>query len=130
MKLMREHPRIGYDMLKGLDFLESSLPGVRHHHEHWDGTGYPDGLKGEAIPLAVRILTVADSLDALTSDRPYRMALSFPAAMRAIEAGSGKEFDPAVVDALRSRRSGIGALLRVMGRPRATPLEVLEEPAI
>jgi putative nucleotidyltransferase with HDIG domain len=127
---MREHPVIGYEMLKGLHFLESSLDGVRHHHEHWDGSGYPDGVKGEDIPLAVRILTVADALDALTSDRPYRMARSFSAAVRTIEAGAGNQFDPAVIRALRSRRAAIAALLTVMGKPRTMALEVLKEPAI
>jgi putative nucleotidyltransferase with HDIG domain len=129
MEAMREHPVIGYKMLKGLHFLEPSLTGVRHHHEHWDGTGYPDGLHGDAIPAAVRILTVADALDALTSDRPYRSALGFSAAMRAIEAGAGKHFDPAVIRALRSRSVAI-ALLTLMDKPRAKPLELLEEPAI
>jgi putative nucleotidyltransferase with HDIG domain len=127
---MREHPMIGYEMLKGLHFLESSLDGVRHHHEHWDGSGYPDGVKGQDIPLAVRILTLADALDALTSDRPYRLAMSFPAAMRAIEAGAGNHFDPAVIRALRSRSVAIAALLLVMGKPRAVPLEVLAGPAV
>lgn len=126
---MREHPVIGYEMLKGLHFLESSLDGVRHHHEHWDGRGYPDGIKGEDIPLPVRILTVADALDALTSDRPYRVAMSFSAAVRTIEAGAANQFDPAVIRALRSRSAAIAALLTVMGKPRAMPLEVLKEPA-
>jgi putative nucleotidyltransferase with HDIG domain len=127
---MREHPVIGYEMLKGLHFLESSLDGVRHHHEHWDGSGYPDGVKGEAIPLAVRILTVADALDALTSDRPYRVAMDFAAAVHTIEAGAGNQFDPAVIRALHSRSAAIAALLTVMGKPHAMPLQVLEEPAI
>ncbi len=127
---MRAHPVIGYEMLKGLHFLGSSLSGVRHHHEHWDGTGYPDGLRGEDIPLAVRILTVADALDALTSDRPYRSAMSFSAAMATIETGAGIEFDPAVVRALRSHGSAIAALLAVMGKPRAMPSDMLKEPAI
>jgi HD-GYP domain-containing protein (c-di-GMP phosphodiesterase class II) len=127
---MREHPVIGYEMLKGLHFLESSLDGVRHHHEHWDGSGYPDGVKGDGIPLAVRILTVSDALDALTSDRPYRVAMSFPAALRTIEASAGHQFDPAVIRALRSRSGAIAALLTVMGKPRAMPLEVLKEPAV
>jgi putative nucleotidyltransferase with HDIG domain len=127
---MREHPVIGYEMLKGLHFLESSLDGVRHHHEHWDGSGYPDGVKGEDIPLAVRILTVADALDALTSDRPYRVAMSFPDAVRRIEAGTGNQFDPAVIRALRSCSAAIAALLLVMGKPRAVPLEVVKEPAV
>ncbi|HKV31994.1 MAG TPA: HD domain-containing phosphohydrolase [Candidatus Dormibacteraeota bacterium] len=126
---MREHPVIGYEMLKGLRFLESSLAGVRHHHEHWDGSGYPDGVKGENIPLAVRILTVADALDALTSDRPYRVAMSVPAAVRTIEAAAGHQFDPAVIRTLRSRSAAIAALLTVMGKPRAMPLEVIKGPA-
>jgi putative nucleotidyltransferase with HDIG domain len=129
MEAMREHPVIGYEMLRGLHFLESSLDGVRHHHEHWDGTGYPDGVQGEAIPLAVRILTVADALDALTSDRPYRAAMSFPDAAGRIEAGAGKQFDPAVVHALRSRGEAIASLLAVMGKPRAMPRPMLREPA-
>jgi putative nucleotidyltransferase with HDIG domain len=127
---MRAHPVIGYEMLKGLHFLGSSLSGVRHHHEHWDGTGYPDGLRGDDIPLAVRILTVADALDALTSDRPYRSAMSFSAAMATIETGAGIEFDPAVIRALRSHGAAIAALLAVMGKPRAMPSDMLKEPAI
>jgi putative nucleotidyltransferase with HDIG domain len=127
---MREHPVIGYEMLKGLHFLETSLDGVRHHHEHWDGSGYPDGVKGEDIPLAVRILTVADALDALTSDRPYRVARSFSAAVRTIEGGAGNQFDPAVIRALRSRSAAIAALLTVMGKPGAMALQVLKEPAV
>jgi putative nucleotidyltransferase with HDIG domain len=126
---MRQHPVIGYEMLKGLDFLQPSLTGVRHHHEHWNGTGYPDGLRGDDIPLPVRILTVADALDALTSDRPYRNALSFPAALEMIEAGSESQFDPAVVRALRSRGQEIATLLVVMGKLRAASQDVFEVPA-
>ena len=130
MEAMREHPVIGYEMLRGLHFLESSLDGVRHHHEHWDGTGYPDGVRGEAIALAVRILTVADALDALTSDRPYRAAMGFSDAVGRIEAGAGKQFDPAVVHALRSRGEAIASLLAVMGKPRAMPRQMLKEPVV
>lgn len=127
---MRAHPVIGYEMLKGLHFLESSLPGVRHHHERWDGSGYPDGLGGADIPQAVRILTVADALDALTSDRPYRAAMSFSAALATIDAQAGTEFDPAVVRALRSHSAAIAALLAVMGKSRTMPSDLLKEPAI
>jgi putative nucleotidyltransferase with HDIG domain len=126
---MRAHPVIGYEMLKGLHFLESSLGGVRHHHEHWDGSGYPDGLSGADIPQAVRILTVADALDALTSDRPYRAAMSVSAAVATIEAEAGTQFDPAVVRAVRSH-AAIAALLTVMGKSRTVPSDVLKEPAI
>ena len=74
---------------------------VRHHHERWDGKGYPDGLKGEDIPLGARIIAVADSFDAMTSDRPYRRALSHATALAEIERNSGIQFDPQVVEAFQ-----------------------------
>ena len=120
---MREHPRIGHDMLKGLRFLQPSLPGVLHHHERWDGAGYPTGLKGTAIPLAVRILSVADVFDALTSDRPYRQGLSSDAVIAAIRAESGLQFDPDVVSAFLARRRGIEQVLRKMGRLAVISIE-------
>jgi putative nucleotidyltransferase with HDIG domain len=120
---MREHPRIGHDMLKGLRFLQPSLPGVLYHHERWDGTGYPTGLRGSAIPLAVRILSVADVFDALTSDRPYRQGLSSDAVIAAIRAESGLQFDPDVVTAFLARRPGIERVLRTMGRLAVITLE-------
>jgi putative nucleotidyltransferase with HDIG domain len=113
---MREHSRIGHDMLEGLRFLRPSLPGILHHHERWDGAGYPAGLSGTAIPLLVRIITVADVFDALTSDRPYRRGLSFAAAAAAIRQDAGRKFDPAVVSAVMARRPAIEALLRRMGK--------------
>ena len=116
---MREHPRIGYDMLKGLRFLQPSLPGVLYHHERWDGAGYPTGLTGTAIPLPVRILAVADVFDALTSDRPYREGLSFEAATAAIRIEAGLQFDPDVVTAFLTRRPAIEGILRRRGRRAA-----------
>ena len=113
---MREHSRIGYDMLKGLGFLRPSLPGILYHHERWDGAGYPSGLNGTAIPLLVRIITVADVFDALTSDRPYRDGLSFDEATAAIRNDAGLMFDPDVVSAFMTRRPAIEALLRKMGK--------------
>ncbi len=115
-KEMREHPLIGYEMLRGLHFLDHSLSGVRHHHERWDGTGYPDGLAGSGIPLRVRILSVADVFDAITSDRPYRSGLSAEAAVDTIVAQRGKQFDPDVVDAFVVRADAITRLLSEMGR--------------
>jgi HD-GYP domain-containing protein (c-di-GMP phosphodiesterase class II) len=117
---MREHPRIGHAMLKGLPFLQPSLPGVLYHHERWDGAGYPTGLSGTAIPLLVRILAVADVFDALTSDRSYREGLSYDSAIAAIRIEAGQQFDPDVVTAFLTRRPQIEALLRRMGKIGAT----------
>jgi putative nucleotidyltransferase with HDIG domain len=111
-KQMRAHPVIGHQMLKDVVFLHSSLSGIRHHHERWDGAGYPDTLSGETIPLQVRILSVADVFDALTSDRPYRPAMSVAEAIDMIERESGRQFDPAVVAAFKARRDAIVAILR------------------
>jgi hypothetical protein len=91
---MRKHPVIGERMLTGVDFLRLALPVVRHHHERWDGEGYPDKLRGEEIPLAARIVAVCDAYDAMTSDRPYRRALSVSEACRELLQKSGTQFDP------------------------------------
>ncbi len=97
--LVRRHPIIGSEILRAVDFLGEGKLVVRHHHERWDGQGYPDGLAGEAIPLAARVFAVADALDALTTDRPYRPSSSYSAARQEIRAGAGTQFDPAVVAA-------------------------------
>ncbi len=97
--LVRRHPVIGSEILRDIDFLGEGKLVVRHHHERWDGTGYPDGLKGDAIPLAARVFAVADALDALTTDRPYRPGSSFAHARTVVLAGSGSQFDPTVVAA-------------------------------
>ena len=93
------HAEIGSKILRHVDFLEEATLIVRHHHERWDGSGYPDGLKGEQIPLAARVFAIADTLDALTTDRPYRKAVGFAAARKEIHRGSGTQFDPAVIAA-------------------------------
>src|SRR5438105_2088946 len=112
VKQMRQHPLIGHQMLKDVPFLHSSLSGIRHHHERWDGTGYPDTLGGETIPMQVRILSVADVFDALTSDRPYRDAMSIGDAVELITREAGRQFDPAVVEAFKARTDRIVAVLR------------------
>ncbi len=94
---IRQHPLIGYEMCAKIDLLKTAATIVLHHHEAWDGSGYPYGLKGEAIPLGARIFAVADTLDAMTSDRPYRPALPFDAARTEIEKFSGRQFDPEIV---------------------------------
>jgi HD-GYP domain-containing protein (c-di-GMP phosphodiesterase class II) len=98
-KLMKQHAQAGYDFLKGIPFLADAAEIVLTHHERYDGSGYPRGLKGEQIPLGARIFAVADTLDAMTSDRPYRRALPFEEAYETIQHGSGRLFDPQVVAA-------------------------------
>ena len=108
---MQKHPIIGVDMLKGIDFLDTVLPLIRHHHERWDGNGYPDQVRADEIPLGARILAVADALDAMTSDRPYRAARTFDYAKGEILKGSGTHFDPEVVTAFIKSQRQIEELL-------------------
>jgi HD-GYP domain-containing protein (c-di-GMP phosphodiesterase class II) len=98
-ELMEEHPIKGSEIIRGIGFLGAAADVIRSHHERWDGRGYPDGLAGEDIPLAARVFAVADVLDALTSDRPYRPASPLSAARAMIVAESGSHFDPRVIDA-------------------------------
>ncbi|MBI4729083.1 MAG: HD-GYP domain-containing protein [Acidobacteria bacterium] len=96
---IRAHSVIGERLLAGIPGLRSAAPLVRAHHERWDGSGYPDGLSGEEIPLAARLFSVVDAFDAMTSDRPHRRALSVDEAKREMLAGAGSQFDPSVVGA-------------------------------
>jgi putative nucleotidyltransferase with HDIG domain len=100
--LMEQHPLIGAEIVGRVEFLAESVEVVRSHHERWDGRGYPDGLAGEEIPLAARVFAVADVLDALTTDRPYRPRSSFTVAREMITAESGTHFDPQVIEAFNS----------------------------
>ena len=100
--LMKGHPASAAKILKPLRFLSEETEAIKRHHERYDGKGYPDGLKGEEIPLASRIVTVADSFDAMTSNRPYRDAMSIETAMEEIRRHSGAQFDPRVTDAFAS----------------------------
>ncbi len=95
---MKQHASIGADILSAIDFPYPVVPIVRHHHENWDGTGYPQGLKGTDIPIGARILSVVDCFDALTSDRPYRPRLSDDAALQVLRDRRGSMYDPLVVD--------------------------------
>ena len=96
---MRKHPQIGYEILRNIAFLSAAAEIVLCHQERWDGNGYPNGLAGTDIPLGARIFAVVDTLDAMTSDRPYRKALSFDAALQEIRSGAGTQFDPQVAEA-------------------------------
>ncbi|HTS69475.1 MAG TPA: HD domain-containing phosphohydrolase [Terriglobia bacterium] len=95
---MRKHPAAGDDILRRVPFLRPASAIVRHHHERFDGTGYPDSLKAAEIPLGARLFTVADTLDAMTTDRAYRKAPGFEAARAEIQRCGGKQFDPHIVD--------------------------------
>ncbi len=97
---MRRHPEIATYILDGLELPQAAKDIARHHHERYDGGGYPDGLAGEEIPLTARILTVADTFDAMTTTRPYREAMSFAAAVSEIRRGAGSQFCPRVVATL------------------------------
>jgi cyclic di-GMP phosphodiesterase len=117
-EVMRRHPEQGAKILSTIHFLDRALDVVRHHHERWDGAGYPAGLRGEEIPLWARIFAVVDTVDAITSDRPYRPASPLDVAILELRAGSGAQFDPACVDAfLRLDREAVERLLQHRGEP-------------
>lgn len=104
--LMKQHPRIAYEMLSRIPYLKDSLDIPLYHHEKWDGTGYPDGLKGDKIPLMARLFSVIDVFDALTSDRPYRKAWDKEKTLRYLREQSGVQFDPSIVEAFISMIEG------------------------
>lgn len=95
-----KHPVLGAHIAGNLEYLSAVIPGISYHHERYDGLGYPDGLKGENIPLQARILAVADAFDAMTSKRSYKAAMSYEAAVKELISNIGKQFDPNVVLAL------------------------------
>ena len=97
--IIKKHPAIGAKILRPVDFLADKIPGVLHHHEYYDGRGYPDHLTGEDIPLAGRIICVADAFDAMTTNRPYRKGLTVKTAVGELKKFSGKQFDPVCVEA-------------------------------
>ncbi|MBI3406085.1 MAG: response regulator [Acidobacteria bacterium] len=121
--VMRKHCEIGYQVLEKIPFLKDASDIVLSHQEHFDGSGYPRGIQGEAIPLGARIFAVADTLDAMISDRPYRSALPLSAAKAEIQRCAGSQFDPKVVDVFLAMpdelwgqlRENVGELYRVAG---------------
>src|SRR5678815_2085970 len=118
---MKIHPTVGAEILERVRFPYPVAPIVRAHHERWDGSGYPDGLKGEAIPIGARILSAVDCLDALASDRQYRRALPLSDAMGVLVRESGKSFDPRVVDVLSRRYVELEQIAR-QSHPAEAPL--------
>ncbi|MBQ3834175.1 MAG: GAF domain-containing protein [Elusimicrobia bacterium] len=98
VKVIRQHPSIGYNIISPIRFLSAIAPMILYHHEWYNGAGYPEGLAKEEIPLGARIIAVIDAYDAMTSDRPYRKALSVKDAVEQLKQGAGKQFDPKIVD--------------------------------
>lgn len=99
---IKQHPVLGYEILQGIRPFRKILPAVRHHHESWDGTGYPDGLQGESIPRDAQVLAVADAFDAMTSDRPYRTGMQLDKVIDIFREGRGTQWAADVVDVLLS----------------------------
>jgi putative nucleotidyltransferase with HDIG domain len=95
---IQEHPLIGVKIIEGLDFFKDKIPMIRHHHEHYDGSGYPDGLLGEAIPLEARIIAVPDAFDAMTSARPHRGMMPLQDVLMELEKCKGTQFDPKILE--------------------------------
>ncbi|MEX0629813.1 MAG: HD-GYP domain-containing protein [Chloroflexota bacterium] len=120
---MQRHTDLGSEILTRFRLFEAGAAVVRHHHERWDGGGYPDGLAGEAIPLGARVVAVADAFDAMTSDRPYRAALTRAEALRRIAAGAGTQWDPriarAFVEMMEWRSAAVAGAGVARPRPRA-----------
>jgi HD-GYP domain-containing protein (c-di-GMP phosphodiesterase class II) len=108
---IKQHPVVGYNVLSHIEQLREALPGIRHHHEKLDGSGYPDGLKGDEIPLAAKIIAVADVYDALTSSRSYRPAMSVDKALAILHEGEGNHFDPRVLGVFVRKHGDIARML-------------------
>ena len=121
---MKIHPVVGAEILERVEFPYPVVPIVRSHHEKWDGSGYPYGLRGEEIPIGARILSAVDCLDALASDRQYRRALPLDEAMARVASDSGTAFDPKVVQALQARYQELEERARAMGDVFQQPLSV------
>ncbi|MFW6309168.1 MAG: HD-GYP domain-containing protein, partial [bacterium] len=97
-KEMKKHSKYGYEILKEIDLFEDSLKVIFHHHEQYDGSGYPEGISGEEIPLGARILNVCDAFDVMTTGRTYKQALDKPAVIEELKQYSGRQFDPQIAE--------------------------------
>jgi putative nucleotidyltransferase with HDIG domain len=107
---VKQHPLISQRILEPIEEFQDIIPNIKHHHERFDGRGYPMGLKGDTIPLVARILAVADCYDAMTSDRPYRSALNSGQAMEEIRKNAGKQFDPDIVSVFSELKDELGMM--------------------
>jgi HD-GYP domain-containing protein (c-di-GMP phosphodiesterase class II) len=115
--LIQQHTIIGAEILADVTFLRGEgLKVIRSHHERWDGAGYPDRLSQRAIPLSARIFAVADAVDAMTGDRPYRNRASWEAASREVAAQSGQQFDPDIVEAFLRENAALRRIYDVTGK--------------
>ena len=98
---IKRHPEMGVELVQGIHYLDSAVPVILSHHERWNGSGYPHGLQGENIPIMARIVAIADSFDAMTTERPYRKELTPEQAFNEVVSGSGTQYDPLMVDAFK-----------------------------
>jgi HD-GYP domain-containing protein (c-di-GMP phosphodiesterase class II) len=103
---MREHPVKGYDIAMKIEMLHPIMPAVRNHHERWDGDGYPDRMKGDAIPLVARIVGIADAYDAMATERPYKHALPIEECEAVLRKTAGKMYDPDLIAVFCDRHLG------------------------
>lgn len=127
-RAIEEHPVVGAEIVSRLEVYKQSVDIIRHHHERWDGSGYPDGLAGEAIPLGARIIAVADAFDAMTSERVYRPAMSIESALAELRRGQGTQFDPQIVEVFHQAEAA-GSLNLEGEIGEASPRGITAKPA-
>jgi putative nucleotidyltransferase with HDIG domain len=129
-KIIQEHPELGTEIIRACPSMDDLIPAILHHHERFDGTGYPNRLAGEEIPMEARIIGLADAIEAMTSDRPYRRGLNFEELIGELRKASGKQFDPLAVKAFMriAQRKGEALIVnsgRIVASDNPTSLEIL-----
>src|SRR5690606_41660855 len=128
-RIMETHPIKSAELISHVSHLHDIVEPVRHHHENWDGTGYPDGLKGEAIPLASRIIMLADTIDAMTTDRPYRAALGEAEVRRELIRWQGVQFDPGICEKLVASPEFLAIFSQIPERDPKTSVRLVKDPS-